>query len=95
MAAGASRSTICPSLTSFQSPVPRASWDEDAYKHRIAYVKTTEDAAVPLQVQEMLIQASGVQWETPEIASSHSPMLSKPEELAEIIISIAKKFESA
>lgn len=92
IALAASRSTVCPSMTSFQSPVPRASWDAEGYNGRVAYVKTLQDAAVPTQVQDMMLQGSGVAWKTGEISSSHMPALVKAEELAEIIIGIAKQF---
>lgn len=92
LATAARESTVCPSMTSFHSPVPRASWDQAGYEGRIAYIKTTKDKAVPLHVQNMFIESSGVGWITEEIDASHSPSLSRPVELARIIVNLAERF---
>lgn len=47
------------------------------------YVMTEDDQAVPLQYQEMFAAAAGA--EVRRISSGHSPQLSKPEELAELV----------
>jgi hypothetical protein len=79
--------------TSFTSPIPAASWNTEAFKGRIAYVKTVNDAAVPYVAQEMMLQASGQEWITRDIETAHSAQLAAPEKLADILLEIAKVFE--
>jgi hypothetical protein len=88
------QSSVSQGLTSFTSPCPAASWaNETAFKGRIAYIKTVNDQAVPYQAQDMMLQASGQEWITREIETSHSPQLAAPEKLAEILVELAKIFE--
>lgn len=55
-----------------------------AYKYiPSTYVVTEDDHALPLQYQEMFAAATGA--EVKKIQSGHSPQLSKPEELADLI----------
>lgn len=53
------------------------------------YLATTEDRSHPTEVQRMIVQAAkdeGGDVTLREIATSHSPMLSKPSETADIIL---------
>lgn len=55
-----------------------------AYKYiPSTYIVTGDDHAVPLQYQEMFAAAAGA--EVKKIQSGHSPQLSKPDELADLI----------
>lgn len=81
-------------MTSFTSPVPRASWDSDEFKGRVAFIRTINDAAIPLAVQQMMLDGTGVEWIVRDIESGHSPQLSKPEELAGILVELVKGFGS-
>jgi pimeloyl-ACP methyl ester carboxylesterase len=59
------------------------------------YLLTAEDRALPPQVQRIFVeaaQAAGADVTLREIASSHSPMLSKPKETAEFILEAADDF---
>jgi pimeloyl-ACP methyl ester carboxylesterase len=52
------------------------------------YVLTTNDKTHPIEVQEMIVKMAtdaGAEVECRRISASHSPMLSKPKETAEII----------
>ena len=80
-------------MTSFTSPCPRASWDSEEYKGRVAFIRTLNDAAIPAQVQQMMLDGTGVQWIVKDIESSHSPQVSKPEELSKMIVELAEGFE--
>ena len=40
--------------------------------------------------QQMMVQQSGVEWNVAELQSSHSPFLSMPEKLAEIVVGWAE-----
>lgn len=80
-------------MTSFTSPVPRATWDSEGYKGRIAYIRTTQDAAFPLPAQDMMIQGTGVQWIVKDIESAHSAQISQPDKLTAILVEIAQNWE--
>jgi pimeloyl-ACP methyl ester carboxylesterase len=55
---------------------------------------TTEDKALPAEVQRMMVDMVKDQADitVKEIASSHSPMLSKPKEVVDIILEATKAF---
>jgi hypothetical protein len=80
-------------MTSFVSPVPRATWDSAAYKGRVAYIRTTIDACFPVQVQQMMIDGTGAEWIVRDIESAHSAQLSQPEKLRDILVELAGVFE--
>jgi hypothetical protein len=86
-------STMVQGMTSFKSPVPRALWDSEDYKGRVAFIRTVNDAAVPLAVQQMMLDGTGIEWIVKDIESGHSPQVSQPENLAKIVIDLTKIFE--
>ena len=43
-------------IPSFNSPIPRATWDSDEYKDRVAFIKTLNDNAIPAHVQQAWIE---------------------------------------
>lgn len=77
-----------------KSPIPRATWDSDDYKGRVAFIRTVNDAAIPLAVQQMMLDGTGVDWIVKNIESGHSPQLSRPEELTEMVNELAQAFEA-
>jgi hypothetical protein len=81
-------------MTSFTSPIPRASWDSDDYKGRIAFIRTINDAAIPVAVQQIMLDGTGVEWIIKDIDSGHSPQVAQPEKLANILVDMTKTFES-
>ncbi|KAF2437255.1 alpha/beta-hydrolase [Karstenula rhodostoma CBS 690.94] len=94
LADAAAASTMAQGLTSFYSPIPRASWDSDAFKGRVAYIKTGNDTALPSFVQQMMLKnAKGVDWIIKDIESDHSPQLSQPEKFSEMLLELAGEFE--
>jgi len=59
------------------------------------YLSTTEDKAFPVEVQRIAIQMgkdAGADVTVREIASSHSPMLSRPKETADFILEAVASF---
>lgn len=59
------------------------------------YLATAEDKALPLQLQHWTVktaQDAGADVTMREIASSHSPMLSKPRETADFLLEAARYF---
>ena len=65
------------------TPVGRACWDVDVPK---TYIVTTEDVALPVEQQEAMIKSVWDDtWSVKYIASSHSPFLSRIDELVGIL----------
>ncbi|GAQ87851.1 hypothetical protein KFL_003820060 [Klebsormidium nitens] len=57
-----------------------------AYKHHPAsYIFCENDQAVPVEVQKMMVNGSGVEMRTETLTSGHSPFLSMPEKLLEAV----------
>lgn len=51
------------------------------------YIRCTGDNALPLFVQNMMTENSGQDWTVKDlVGGSHSPFLSRPEELAGLLI---------
>ena len=61
------------------------------------HVLTADDKALPLEMQRVFIDMvkDDITPTVREVASSHSPMLSRPKELADIIVEAASAFTSA
>lgn len=75
--------------------MPRATWDSDVFRSRVAYIRTLNDTAVPVSVQQMMIDnAKGAEWIIKDIESDHSPHLSQPEKFCEMLLELARQFES-
>ncbi|KAH7394352.1 hypothetical protein BKA66DRAFT_606552 [Pyrenochaeta sp. MPI-SDFR-AT-0127] len=87
-------SAMAQGMTSFTTPVPPASWKSEEYKGRVAFIRTLKDAAIPLPVQQMMIDGTGVEWIIKDIDSGHSPQISQPEKLTELLVDLAKGFET-
>jgi hypothetical protein len=71
--------------TSWESPVPRASWDHEDFKNRVAYIRTLRDAAIPLNLQQMMIEGTGVEWVIRDVDCGHSAQLARAEEVVGIV----------
>jgi hypothetical protein len=94
LADAAAASTVAQGLTAFYSPMPRASWDSDAFKDRVAYIRTVNDTGLPLFAQQMMLDnTKDVDWIVKDIESDHSPQLSHPEKLSELLLDLARIFE--
>lgn len=86
-------STVAQGLTALNSPCPLASWSDEAFRGRFAYVITLQDQCIPPQLQHMMLDLSGADWIKKEIDAGHSPQVSQPEKLVEIVLELAKGFE--
>lgn len=86
-------SAMAQGMTSFTSPCPRASWDNEVYRGRVAFIRTMQDACIPAQVQQMMLDGTGVQWIVKDIESGHSAQVSIPEELTRVLVELAEVFE--
>ncbi|PVH96492.1 hypothetical protein DM02DRAFT_687626 [Periconia macrospinosa] len=94
LADAAAASTVPQGLTSFNSPIPRASWNSKEYKGRVAYIRTLKDTCIPLEMQQGMVDSTGsVEWILKDIESGHSPQLSHPEKFSGMVLELAKVFE--
>lgn len=60
------------------------------------FLATTEDKALPIQAQRMMVQGAedvGADITVREINSSHSPMLSQPKETVDVIVEAVTSFQ--
>ncbi|ODH52292.1 hypothetical protein GX48_01610 [Paracoccidioides brasiliensis] len=87
-------STMVQGMTVFTSPCPRASWDSEEYKGRVAYIRALNDKSIPLSIQQMMIDKTGIEWIVRDMESDHSPQLSHADELTATLLELAKKFET-
>lgn len=80
------------SLKSFSTASGKVYYGETMYDGRRAYIRTSEDQAVPPIAQDAFVAASGVAWDVKRLQASHSPFLSQPEELATLVSSLIEDF---
>jgi hypothetical protein len=50
------------------------------------------DAAIPLAVQQMMLDGTGVEWIVKDIESGDSAQISQPEKLTTMLLELAKSF---
>lgn len=63
---------------------------ESVYDGRRAYIRCENDKAIPAFVQDMMIEASKVDWNVIKMDTAHSPFLAKPKETADNFIAAIK-----
>jgi pimeloyl-ACP methyl ester carboxylesterase len=76
--------------------VPPQAWQKDGFQGSLAYIKSTEDAIIPLAHQEAMIEGAGgsSMWIVRTLeGSGHSPQLSRPGEVAAKVEDIVQEFE--
>ncbi|KAL8747124.1 MAG: hypothetical protein Q9190_000947 [Brigantiaea leucoxantha] len=69
----------------FETPAPAPAWADPEYSGKIVFVKCLQDMALPLFVQDMFIQRSGVPWVVKELEAGHSPCSSHPADIVNIV----------
>ena len=92
VADGLARSLLPHAVKAFESPAPAPAWAEEAFAHNLAFLRCTQDAALPTFVQDMFLQRSGVEWVVKDIQSSHSPYASRPQEVTDTLVGWAIVF---
>ncbi|MDI1486709.1 MAG: hypothetical protein OHK93_005969 [Ramalina farinacea] len=73
------------STAAFESKVSAPAWAEDAYRGRLAYLRTTKDEAFPSHAQDHAMQSSGVGWAVSDLEAGHAPYASCPERVVEAV----------
>ena len=92
LAADAASALLPLSLHVFTNPSPAPAWADAAYSGCRAYIRCSQDICLPTFVQDMMVEASGVDWIMKTFDTSHSPFLSCPTELADYVIALAVAF---
>lgn len=80
------------SKTALLTPCSLPAWQDSFYKDCCAYVRCLDDAALPVSVQDSMLQESGTKWSVHTLNSGHSPFLSCPDDLAKCLMSVAVDF---
>ncbi|MCJ1358656.1 MAG: hypothetical protein MMC33_008656 [Icmadophila ericetorum] len=81
------------SMPSAQSPCPPTHYSHPAYDHGCrVYIRTAQDAALPVFVQDMMIEASACEWDVRRFETSHSPFLSVTGELRDVLVGCAEEW---
>jgi hypothetical protein len=80
------------STNALMSPSPPPAWVDPEFSGRRAYIRCSEDKAVPAFLQDLMVQRSAVEWVIREFDTSHSPFLSRPAELAECLVGLVEGF---
>lgn len=91
-AARLGKSLLPHSMRVFDSGTPAPAWAEDDYAGKIAFIRCTADQALPLFLQNMFMENSGVEWIVREIESSHSPYISQPQKVVEVLNELVTQF---
>lgn len=79
-------------MVAFLSPTPAPAWAEPTFEDKIAYLRCTQDRRIPVALQDVLIQRSGVKWMVRDIDAGHCPWLSKPKEVVEATMDFIEQF---
>ena len=77
-------------MLALESPSSKPAWAEGAYSGRLAYLTCTLDACLPLVLQEVWIQESGVVWAVRKVQGSHTAYVSKAKEVAGFVAEFAE-----
>lgn len=77
-------------FTAFSSPITRSAWADPVLDGRRAFLKCTQDQAIPPLLQDMFVERSGVQWLVRDLEASHGAPVSKSEEVVRLISEIWK-----
>ena len=80
------------SMSSFTTPAPKPAWTEEAFQGRLAYICTLQDACLPVEFQKKWIDGTGVKWEVRDVDAAHASFVSKPEEVAGLVLGFAKEW---
>ena len=56
-------------------------------------IRCLQDAVFPIAVQQMFADGSGVGWEFKDVDGGHEAFLTKPNEVADIIVEVIKGWQ--
>lgn len=81
-------------LLSFITPSDQTYYGITAYNNRRTYLHTNQDQTLPPFAQDAFVDGSGATWNVQRLDTGHSPFLSKPQQLAAIVVGNIKAFEA-
>ena len=87
------KSLLPHSMRVFDSSAPPPAWAEEDYAGKIASMRCSADQALPLFLQDMFIGNSGVEWDVKAIESSHSPFVSHPQNVVNVLNEMVSQLE--
>lgn len=73
------------SAKAFNTPPMKLGWQEEGYNGKRAYLQCLDDQALPIQYQRQFTEGGPEEWTIRTLKSSHSPFLSMPLEVADVI----------
>jgi len=79
-------------LLAVESPAAAPAWAEASFSGRLAFLRCTQDQALPPFLQDMFVNKSGAQWDVKEIEAGHSPWASKPADVVKYVESWATEW---
>lgn len=79
-------------LAPLTCPCPPPAWKDVGFDGRRGYIFARHDHCMPLYLQERMVRDTGAEWNLKELETSHSPQLSKPQELTGHILDIISSF---
>lgn len=79
-------------MKAMQSTIDVLGWKE--YQGRRGYIRCLQDNAIPLAGQDHLLSRSG-EWIVKTMDVSHSPFLSRPDQVTQTIAEMVDAFRAA
>ena len=87
------KSLLPHSMRVFDSSAPTPAWAEEDYAGKIAFIRCSADQAVPPLAQDKFIENSGVEWNVRAIESAHSPYISQPQNVVNVLSEVVSQFQ--
>ena len=74
-------------MLAVESVTSAPAWAEDrVFDDRRLFIRSMLDQALPVFVQDMFVQRSGVQWTVKDVDAGHSAWASQTEKVAALIL---------
>ncbi|PSN71562.1 prolyl aminopeptidase-like protein [Corynespora cassiicola Philippines] len=81
-------------LAAFETPSTKPAWAEAEFDGRRAYIRTIYDHTIPVSVQDMWVEKTGVDWEVKDMKSGHCPFITRPDETASVCLELFAKWNN-
>lgn len=85
-------------VSAMQTPSPRPAWQEpeynasDSHPCRRAFIRCLRDETILVEIQDRLIEKSGVDWVVRDLDSDHSPWLCMEAEFLAVLKDVVEGF---
>lgn len=87
-------------IIAMQTPSPRPAWQEPAYNAsdshpcRRAFIRCLRDETIRLEMQDLMLKDSGVDWVVRDLDTDHSPWLCREAEFVAVLKDVVDGFVS-